>query len=364
MKQLIGNESTNENATVSLMRIASREIGAGRSVYVIAELSANHGQDFDSAVELIGAAKAAGADAVKLQTYKPETITLDCDAPPFRINRGTLWDGQTLFDLYRSAYMPWEWQPRLMQVAQKIGIDCFSSPFDETAVDFLEQLDVPAYKIASFELVDIPLLERVGRTKRPVIMSTGMASLDEIELAVRTVRAAGAASIALLKCTRAYPAPVLSMNLRTIADMASRFQCPIGLSDHTLGTSVPVCAVALGACMVEKHLTLDRKRGGPDSAFSLEPGEFKQMVDAIRTAEASMGEVVYGTEKHERACKTFRRSLFVVRDVAMGQVLTPDDIRSIRPGDGLPPSHYHEVLGKRAVSDLPRGTPLQWRHVA
>lgn len=344
--------------------ISERAVGPGHPVYVIAELSANHGQDFEEAVELIGAAKAAGANAIKLQTYKPETITLDCDLPPFRINRGTLWDGQTLFELYRGAYMPWEWQPRLMEVASRVGLDCFSTPFDETAVDFLENCNVPAYKIASFELVDTPLLERVGRTGKPVILSTGMASVVEIQSALEALRQNGAASVALLKCTSAYPAPASSMNLRTMVEMATRFGTPIGLSDHTLGHTVAVSAVSLGACIVEKHLTLDRSRGGPDCAFSLEPIEFKQLVDAIRTTESALGSIVYGTNVVEQACKTFRRSLFIVRDVACGQVLTKDDVRSIRPGDGLPPENYHQVIGRRAASDLPRGTPLQWRHVA
>lgn len=349
---------------VTPFSIAGRPIGPGKRVYIIAELSANHGQDFGAAVEWIGAAKAAGADAVKLQTYTPETITLDCDTPPFRIHQGTLWDGQTLYDLYRSAFMPWEWQPRLMKIASQVGLDCFSTPFDETAVDFLESLDVPAYKIASFELVDVPLLRRVGRTGKPVILSTGMASASEIDLALETLRGAGAAGVALLKCTSAYPAPASSMNLRTIVDMPRRFGVPAGLSDHTLGNVVPTCAVALGACIVEKHMTLDRAAGGPDSAFSLEPNEFRHMVDAIRTAESALGSIAYEVQAAERACTSFRRSLFVVRDVTSGQVLTTDDVRSIRPGDGLAPQHLDSIIGRRAVSDLPRGTPLQWRHVA
>ncbi len=346
------------------MQIEGRKIGIGQPLYVIAELSANHGQQFESAVELIGAAKAAGADAVKLQTYKPDTITLDCDTEPFRIRRGTLWAGQTLFELYQTAYMPWEWQPRLMQIARQVGLHCFSSPFDDSAVEFLESIGVPAYKVASFEIVDIPLLRRIGCTGKPVIASTGMASLEEIELAVETLHRAGAPSIALLKCTSAYPAQPRDMNLCTIADLAARFDLPIGLSDHTLGISVPVCAVPLGACIIEKHLTLDRAAGGPDAAFSLEPLEFKAMVDAVRIAEQAIGQVTYGGGGSELACKTFRRSLFVVRDVVAGELLTAEHVRSIRPGDGLEPKHLDAVIGRRAASDLPRGTPLQWKHVA
>jgi N-acetylneuraminate synthase len=348
----------------SAFSINGRAIGPGHPVYVIAELSANHRQQFESAVGLIHAAKSAGADAVKMQTYLPETITLDCDAGPFRINQGTIWDGRTLFDLYREAYMPWEWQPRLMEVARELGLDCFSSPFDDSAVDFLESIGTPAYKVASFELADVPLLKRIGRTGKPVIASTGMASLSEIELAVRTLQAAGSRQIALLKCTSAYPAPPNEVNLRTIADMRERFRMPIGLSDHTLGIAVPVCAVAMGASIVEKHLTLSRSEGGPDSLFSLEPGEFKEMVHAVRIAEQSAGQVHYGAAQSEQACKRFRRSLFVVRDIAAGETFTREHVRSIRPGDGLEPEHLDDVLGKKATGDLARGTPLQWRHVA
>lgn len=346
------------------MQIEGRAIGGRSPVYIIAELSANHGQHFEAAVELVGAAKSAGADAVKLQTYKPETITLDCSDEPFRINRGTLWDGQTLYELYRTAYMPWEWQPKLMRIARDIGLHCISSPFDETAVDFLEEHGMPAYKVASFELVDIPLLQRIGQTGKPVIASTGMATLTEIELAVETLRRAGAPSVALLKCTSAYPARPDAMNLRTIGDLQRRFSVPVGLSDHTTGITVPACAVALGACVIEKHFTLDRSNGGPDSSFSLEPREFKDMVDAVRIAELAIGDVVYGGSESEQACKTFRRSLFVVRDVRAGEILTPDHVRSIRPGDGLEPKFYDRILGRRAAVDLARGTPLQWKHVA
>lgn len=346
------------------MDICGREIGPEQPVYIIAELSANHGQEFESAVSLIHAAKESGADAVKLQTYKPETITINCDAEPFRIQQGTLWDGQTLFELYQSAYMPWDWQPRLMKLANEIGLQCFSSPFDESAVEFLESINTPAYKVASFELIDIPLLKRIGHTKKPVIASTGMASLAEIELAMETLRDAGAPEVALLKCTSAYPSPANEMNLRTIGDLIQRFQVAVGLSDHTVGIAVPVCAVALGATIVEKHLTLSRVAGGPDSAFSLEPTEFKQMVDAIRVAEMALGQVVYGGGQSEQACKSFRRSLFVVSDISAGTVFTQEHVRSIRPGGGLEPRFLDSVIGRQATTDLRRGTPLQWRHVA
>ncbi len=346
------------------MQIDGREIGHDQPVYVIAELSANHGQRLDSALKLVEAAHAAGADAIKLQTYTPETITLDCDNEYFQIARGTQWDGQTLFELYRSAYTPWEWHAALFARARQLGLGCFSSPFDATAVDFLEQLDVPAYKVASFELVDVPLLRRIGATGKPVIVSTGMASLDEIETAVVTLRRAKAGNLALLKCTSAYPAPLSDLQLRTIPDLQRRFGLLVGLSDHTLGSLAATVAVTLGARIIEKHLTLRRADGGPDSAFSLEPAEFRDMVAAIRGTEAALGRVTYGGGTSDSACRKFRRSLFVVRDIAAGERLTPDNVRSIRPGDGLPPRHFDEVIGRVAQVDLPRGTPLAWRHVA
>jgi pseudaminic acid synthase len=346
------------------LRIGQRIIGPQNPAYIIAELSANHGQRLEAAMQLVEAAAESGADAVKLQTYRPDTITIDCDNEYFQIDRGTQWDGQTLYQLYRSAYTPWEWHGTLMQRARELGMDCFSSPFDSTAVDFLESLEVPAYKVASFELVDIPLLRHIGATRKPVIVSTGMASLEEIETAVATLRAGGSDQIALLKCTSAYPAPESDMHLRTIADMARRFDIPIGLSDHTLGWVAAVVAVSLGAHIVEKHLTLDRAAGGPDCDFSLEPHEFAQMTATIRRAEAALGRVTYGGGISDAPCRKFRRSLFVVRDIAAGELLTGDNVRSIRPGDGLPPKHFDEVIGRVAAMDLPRGTPLNWRHVA
>ncbi len=313
--------------------------------------------------ELIYAAKDAGADAVKLQTYTADTITIASDRDEFRVAGGTLWDGRTLYDLYGEACTPWEWQPGLKKVAEELGMDCFSSAFDSTAVDFLETMSVPAHKVASFELVDIPLIQKMARTRKPLIMSTGMATAEEIEEAVQSARAAGATQIALLKCTSAYPAPPEEMNLRTIPEMARRFGVPVGLSDHTMGIAASVAAVALGACIIEKHLTLSRSIPGPDSAFSLEPQEFKTMVDAVRTAEKAVGRVQFGCGPKEEAGRAFRRSLFVVADVEEGEAFTEANLRSIRPGNGLHPRHYGEVLGKTAARQIKRGTPLSWELV-
>jgi len=340
--------------------INGRRIGPGQPTYVIAEMSANHNQDYGHAVEILKAARAAGADAVKLQTYTADTLTLRCDNQYFRVGKGTLWEGRTLHDLYDEAHTPWEWQPKLKKIADDLGMDLFSSPFDDTAVDFLESMHVPAYKIASFEVVDLPLITKVASTRKPMIMSTGMASLAEIDVAVNTARAAGCPEIALLKCTSAYPAPPEEMNLRTIGHLAEAFGVPVGLSDHTLGVAVPVAAVALGACIVEKHFTLSRKEPGPDSAFSLEPDELKLMIDSIRVAEKSLGAISYATNVTESASKVFRRSLFVVADVKAGESFTKQNVRSIRPGYGLAPHLITEVLGRRAARDVPRGTPFGW----
>jgi N-acetylneuraminate synthase len=341
------------------IKIGERTIGPGLAIYVIAEVSANHHQDFDQAVKIIRAAKEAGADAVKLQTYTPDTMTIACNRPEFRI-KGTIWEGRNLYELYGEAYTPWDWHPRLKQVANDLGLDLFSSPFDVTAVDFLEAMNVPAHKVASFELVDIPLIRKMARTGKPLIMSTGMATVEEIEEAVQTARKAGAEQIALLKCTSAYPALPEEMNLRTIPELSRRFGVPGGLSDHTIGTAVPVAAVALGACIIEKHLTLSRSEPGPDSAFSLEPQEFKAMVDAVRVAEKALGAVNFGIGTKEANSRVFRRSLFVVQDVKRGEVFTEENIRSIRPGHGLHTRHLPEVLGRNAARDIERGTPLSW----
>jgi len=340
--------------------IASRKLGPGFPAYIVAELSGNHNQSFEQAVRIIRAAKEAGADAVKLQTYTADTITLRSDREYFRIAGGTLWDGRTLYDLYGEAFTPWEWQPKLKKVAEDLGMHLFSSAFDDSAVDFLEQMNVPAHKVASFELVDVGLIRKMARTGKPLIMSTGMASAEEIAEAVEAAREAGASQVALLKCTSAYPAPPEEANLLTIPELARRFNCPVGLSDHSMGIAVPVAAVALGACIVEKHLCLRRADGGPDSAFSLEPEEFKAMVDAVRTAEKALGSPQFGPGKREANSLRFRRSLFVVADVKRGELFTERNVRSIRPSDGLHPRHLNEVLGRRAATDIERGTPLRW----
>lgn len=343
--------------------INNRPIGASHPTYIIAELSANHNHDFDMAIKLIEAAKTAGADAIKLQTYTPDTITINSDAEPFQI-RGTLWDGRTLYDLYAEAYTPWEWHPKLKQAANDLGMDLFSTPFDFTAVDFLESIGVPAYKIASFENVDLPLLQRVAATGKPIIMSTGMATYEEIDEAVQTIRTAGGEQLALLKCTSAYPAPPEEANLNVIPALAAAFNVVVGLSDHTMDVAVPVVSVTLGARIIEKHFTLARTMGGPDSAFSLEPHEFKTMVDAVRVAEQALGTVTYGPMPSEHKSIGFRRSLFVVKDMKAGEVFTEDNIRSIRPANGLHTRHLPEVLGKHAAVDITRGTPLAWSLIA
>jgi pseudaminic acid synthase len=343
----------------SFVEINNRRIGPGYPAYIIAEMSANHHHNFDEAVKIVEAAKEAGADAIKLQTYTPNTMTIDCDNEYFRIH-GTIWEGRNLYDLYGDAYTPWEWQPKLKQIANDLGLDLFSTPFDNTAVDFLEGMDVPAYKIGSFENIDIPLIRQVAQTGKPIIMSNGMATLAEIDEAVRTIKGVGNTKLALLKCTSAYPSPPEVANLRTIPHLADTFSVPVGLSDHTLGIAVPVAAAALGACIIEKHFTLSRTIPGPDSAFSLEPSEFKAMVEAVRMAEKALGRVEYGPGMHEEASTVFRRSLFVVQDMRAGETFTPDNVRSIRPGYGLPPRYLDDVLGRQASKDIERGTPLGW----
>lgn len=344
---------------MKVITINNHKIGQGHPTYIIAEMSANHNQDFDTAVRIMEMAKEAGADAVKVQTYTPDTLTIDCDNEHFRI-KGTIWEGKNLYALYREAYTPWEWQPKLKEIADKLALDLFSTPFDSTAVDFLEHMDVPAYKVASFEVVDLPLLRKIAKTNKPIIISTGMATLSEIDEAVQTVREAGGNELALLKCTSAYPAPVEEMNLRTIPHLAEAFGVPSGLSDHTMGSAVPLAAVTLGACIVEKHLTLSRKEAGPDSAFSMEPHEFKKMVEAVRIVERAIGEVRYEVTENERNSRMFRRSLFVVKDMQAGEQFTEENIRSIRPGHGLHTRYFDEVLNRRASRALKKGTPLTW----
>jgi pseudaminic acid synthase len=339
--------------------INNRSIGPDDPPYIIAELSANHNGSLQRALQTIAAAQRCGADAVKLQTYTADTLTIDCNNSYFRIGQGTIWEGRCLYDLYREAYTPWEWQPKLFELARELGMECFSTPFDKSAVDFLEDLDPPAYKVASFELVDLPLIEYVASKGRPIIMSTGMGTLSEIEEAVEVVKSAGV-PLTLLKCTSAYPSPPEATNLRTIPHMAEAFGVPVGLSDHTLGTAVPVAAIALGACVIEKHFTLSRDDGGPDSAFSLEPDEFTVMVDAVRTAKQALGKVKYAVTEKETASRVFRRSLFVVQDLQAGDRITTENVRSIRPGHGLPPKYYDTLLGRSVTKSVKAGTPMSW----
>lgn len=345
------------------IHIGERSVGEGAPAYIVAELSANHHQNFDEAVRIIEAARQAGADAIKLQTYTPDTITISSDQKYFRVGGGTVWDGRTLYELYGEAYTPWDWQPKLKRAAEEMGMDLFSSPFDATAVDFLQDMGVPAYKLASFELVDLPLIRKMAGTGKPLIMSTGMATVAEIEEAVKTARDAGATQIALLKCTSAYPADPAEMNLRTIPELAARFHVPVGLSDHTMGVAVPVAAVTLGASIIEKHITLSRAVKGPDSSFSLEPAEFKAMVDAVRTTERALGEIHFGAIGHEVSSLAFRRSLFVVADMKQGERFSETTVRAIRPGYGLHTRHLPEILGRKAACDIERGTPLSWELV-
>lgn len=342
------------------IKIENRNIGDNHPVFIIAELSANHRQKYELAVETIKAMKESGADAVKLQTYTPDTITIDSDNEYFQIKQGTLWDGKTLYQLYQEAYTPWEWQPKLKEIAEDLGLICFSSPFDKTAVDFLEKMDVPAYKVASFEITDIPLIEYIASKGKPVIISTGIAELSDIAMAVDACKRMGNEQIALLKCTSAYPAPLEDVNLKTIPDLAETFKTVVGLSDHTLGISVPVAAVALNARIIEKHFILDRKLGGPDSAFSLGPEEFKAMVTAVREVEKALGKVSYDLTDKVKKSREFSRSLFVVNDIKAGEVFTEDNVRSIRPGFGLHPRYLKDILGKRSTKDIGRGTPLSW----
>ena len=345
------------------IQIGRRLVGQRQPVYIIAELSANHNRSFDQAVRILHAAKEAGVDAVKLQTYTADTITIRSDRECFRVKGGTLWDGRTLYDLYQEAFTPWDWQPKLKQLCDELDIDFFSSAFDPTAVDFLEDIGVPAHKIASPELVDLPLIQKMARTAKPLILSTGMATLEEIEEAMSAARAAGATQIALLRCSSAYPAPPEEMNLRSIPDMVRRFNVPVGLSDHTPGIAVSIAAASLGAAIIEKHLTISRADGGPDSAFSLEPQEFKALVDAVRSTEEALGDIRYGPTPHEMKTRAYRRSLFVVREIRKGDLFTPDNVRSIRPADGLHPRHLPDIIGRHAAVSIEAGTPVTWELV-
>ncbi len=339
--------------------ISDRKIGEGYPTFIIAELSANHMNDFDIAVKTIEAMADAGVDAVKFQTFTPDTITIDCDNEYFHIKQGTVWDGQILHELYEDAYMPWDWQPKLKKLAEDLGLIVFSSPFDKTSVDFLEDMDIPAYKIASFEITDIPLIEYAASKGKPIIISTGIASLEDIELAVKTCLNTGNDKIALLKCTSSYPAPLEEINLNTIPDINDKFGVVVGLSDHTLGGEVSTVAVALGASIIEKHFILDRNMGGPDSEFSMEPHEFKAMVDSIRNVEKALGRVSYELSDKMKSNREFSRSLFVVKDMKKGEIITEDNVRSIRPGFGLHPKYLNEILGKKVKKNLKKGTPFE-----
>jgi len=342
--------------------IDGRKIGDGHPPYIIAEMSGNHNGSLERALGLITAAKEAGVDAVKLQTYTPDTITIDHDSPEFIIRDG-LWRGRKLYDLYQEAHTPWDWQARLFERGRELGLTVFSSVFDDTSVDFLAGLNAPAYKVASFEIVDLPLIRHCARTGKPLILSTGMADLGEIQDAVGTARGEGCEDLLLLHCVSGYPAPADECNLRTIAQMAEGFGVPAGLSDHTLGIAVPVAAVALGACAVEKHFTLSRSEGGPDAAFSLEPEELKAMVDACSSAYEAIGKANYERVTAEAGSMQFRRSLYVVRDIKGGEIFTAENVRSIRPGYGLSPKYLDAVLGSRAAGDIKRGMPLSWDQV-
>jgi len=337
-----------------------REIGPGNPAFIIAEMSGNHNHSFLRAKEIIDAIADSGADAVKLQTYTPDTMTIDSDKDYFQVKVNDAWSGQSLHSLYEKAYTPWDWQPKLKEYAESKGLVLFSTPFDATSVDFLENMNVNLYKVASFEVVDIPLLEKIGKTKKPVIMSRGMASIEEIELAVRTLREFGTPEIVLLHCVSSYPAKPDEMNLATIRDINSRFDVVAGLSDHTLGNEVSVLSVGLGASVIEKHVTLLRADGGPDAAFSLEPKELADLVSSVRRAEIIIGSPSYGPGKKEKENVIFRRSLFVVKEIKKGDKFTEDNVRSIRPGQGLAPKYYRDVLGKTSLVDIERGEPLNW----
>jgi len=342
------------------IKIGNRVLNNDSQTYIIAEMSGNHNMDYERAVKIVKAAKEAGADAIKLQTYTADTITLNSDAPCFQITQGTLWDGTTLHKLYEEAYTPWDWQPKLKELANSLGMDCFSSPFDFTSVDFLEKMDVPAYKIASFEITDIPLIKKVAETGKPVIISTGIATVEDIELALKTCKEAGNENVILLKCSSAYPAPYESINLNTMVDMAEKFGCIMGLSDHTMGCAVSIAAVAMGAKVIEKHLTLARADGGVDAAFSMEPEEFKEMVEGIRNVEKAKGIVSYDLTDKQKSQRTFSRSLFIAADIKAGEVLTPENLRSVRPANGLHTKYYEELLGRKVVRDCKYGEPMSW----
>jgi pseudaminic acid synthase len=338
-----------------------KKIGKGQPCFVIAEMSGNHNQDISRAFKIIDAVADAGADAVKLQTYTADTMTINCNKKYFQVKVNEAWKGQTLYDLYKKAYTPWNWQPKLKKYAEKKGLILFSTPFDSTAVDFLEKMDVELYKVASFEVVDIPLLEKIGKTKKPVIMSRGMASVEELKLAIKTLKDNGCPQVAVLHCISSYPAKPEEMNLATIPDIKNKFGVIAGLSDHTLGQEISIASVAMGANIIEKHITILRSDGGPDAGFSLEPEELKDLIKSIREVEASIGVPSYGAGEKESENIIFRKSLFVIKDVKRGERFTKENIRSIRPGYGLEPKYYHDVISRRAALDIEKGSPLSWK---
>ena len=346
-----------------IIEIDGKKIGEGYPTYIVAEMSANHNMDYNRAVEIIHAAKEAGADAVKIQTYTADTITVDSDKKWFQITQGTLWDGRTLYNLYKEAYTPWEWQANLLEEAKKLGITLFSSPFDLTSVDFLEGLNVPCYKIASFEITDIPMIRKIARLGKPMIFATGIAYEKDIELALNTCKEERNEQIILLKCTSAYPAPFEAVNLNMIPFLANQYDCISGLSDHTMGYSVAIASVAKGAKMIEKHMTLKRSDGGADSAFSMEPEEFKEMCIGVRQVEKALGKVTFELSEKQVREREHTRSLFAVKDIKKGETFTEENVRSIRPGYGLHTKYYEEVLGKKAVADIEKGTPMNWKYI-
>ena len=352
-----------EDIPTPTIGIAGRRIGSGQPPYVVAEMSANHDGSIEKAFRIIEEAKRAGADAVKLQTYRPDTITLDSDGEDFRIHGG-LWDGRRLFDLYAEAFLPWEWHAPLFEHARRTGITIFSSPFDRTAVDLLEDLGAPAYKIASFEVVDLPLIRYVAGTGKPMIISTGIADADEIGEALQAAREGGCKEVAILHCVSGYPAPAVDYNLRTLADMSERFDVVVGLSDHTLDNTTAIASVALGASIIEKHFTLDRSGGGPDDSFSLEPGELEALCRDARTAWSALGQIDYGLKSSEQANAKFRRSLYFVKDLDVGEIVAADAVKSVRPGYGLAPKHLDRVIGRRLAHAVKANTPVSWECLA
>lgn len=344
------------------MKIGSFEINNSSPVFIIAELSANHNGSIEVAIETIRAAKRAGADCIKLQTYTADTLTINSDKDDFLI-KGTIWEGKNYYQLYKEAYTPWEWHEELFRVAKEEGLICFSSPFDKTAVDFLENLNVPAYKIASFEITDIPLIEYAASKGKPIILSTGIAEQEDIMLALEACQRVGNNDIALLKCTSSYPAPINEANMAMVKDLSDRFKVVSGLSDHTMGATVPIVATTFGAKIIEKHFILDRSIGGPDASFSMNEEEFTSMVKAVREAESAIGVVNYSLTEKQKKGKDFSRSLYVVEDIKEGEIITEKNVRSIRPGFGMHPKYFNEILGKKVLSDLEKGVRLKWEFI-